>query len=303
MTIGLLDPSLLLKRDNETIVKEYAWILSTCRQYKIRLMPFPEYWNDLWRILGRSLEPNLSVDAKAALRQLRSGGQQHANGLLPIGQDKLGSVWKNGFDVMFDNIDGTSWGPRMAAATLRAVSSGEDVILFCRAIEKRNLQTHLIAQGALAEITRWLLHVQSKTVGRRQILCVHHPRNLVERWTTRFDWRLPSTSDDAGYPFCPPPKWWQKSTKAVDTIRSKMCWVDAHGNGWARPNINSGSGYHWDVYVQNQGFAEKIGLDQLNIVEHGVDPSKKQGKPGWIHHLPENKAGKVDLKKRGWICE
>src|SRR5262249_39297119 len=78
----------------------------------------------------------------------------------------------------------------------------------------RNFASHAAADCTLDEITRWVLHVQPKGIGHRQILCVHHPRNLRERWTARFDWRLPSSSDGARYPFCPPAHWWKGKTPA-----------------------------------------------------------------------------------------
>src|SRR5690606_40189945 len=66
-----------------------------------------------------------------------------------------------------------------------------------------------------------LLHVQPRGVGPRQVLCIHHPRNLRERWTSRFDWRLPTTSDGARYPFCVPRQWWKGSTTAFRTVSDR----------------------------------------------------------------------------------
>lgn len=187
----------------------------------------------------------------------------------------------------------------MEAATLRAVATGEDVVLFVRRIEGRNLHVHRAGNTTLDENTRWVLHVQSSIAGRKQILCVYHPRNITETWSTRFDWRLPR-APDARFPFCAPLFWWLRATPVFDTKQSKPCWIDQHGNGWARPNINSGAGYHWDVYIRNPNHVAAIGLDQINVVQFGAPAG--EGRPGWIHHVPTGKAGKVNEKDRGWSC-
>jgi hypothetical protein len=189
----------------------------------------------------------------------------------------------------------------MASAALRAVESGDDVVVFTRGIEQRDIKYHRSGESTLTEITRWMLHVQSKSRGRRQILCIRHSRNITERWTTRFDWRLPCARDGAGYPFCVPEKWWLQKTLAFKTVESKPCWVDALKNGWARPSTNDGAGHHWDVFIHDQDVAKRIGLDQINVVEVGAPA--KEGDAGWIHHVPEKKSSKVDAKKkRGWTC-
>jgi hypothetical protein len=304
MTIGLIDPALLLERDHQLLRQEIDLILSACRDFNIRVLPFPEYWPDLWRHLGRALEETLppqAQKARQALQQLRVVGQKNASSIVLAGEESIGAVWKNGFEQLFGNIGGTSWTEKMAAATLRAVGTGDDVVLFTRILENRNVTQHRTGETTLLEITRWVLHVQSKAFGRRQVLCVHHPRNISERWTARFDWRLPSPNDGAGYPFCVPGKWWQQATPSFKTIRSKPCWIDRKQNGWARPNINEGSGYHWDVFIENRSLAEAVGLDQINVVEFGAP--QEEGKAGSIHHVPNKKAGKIDLKKRGWTCD
>ena len=63
--------------------------------------------------------------------------------------------------------------------------------------------------------------------------------------------------------------------EAVQTMESRPVWIDGKGYGWARPNINEGSGHHWDVYITDLNIAERIGLAQLNIVEYGA-PSKEK---------------------------
>ncbi|MDC0711748.1 hypothetical protein POL68_24985 [Stigmatella sp. ncwal1] len=186
----------------------------------------------------------------------------------------------------------------MASATLRAIVSGEDVVVLTRRVVGRNLKTHAAGGTTLEENTRWILHVQPKNIGHRQILCVHHPRNLSERWTARFDWRLPAVSDGARYPFCPPDNWWKASTSAIRTISSKPAWIDKRGTGWARPNIPNGAGYHWDVFIRENALEQAVGLSQINVVAFGAPPD--EGAPGQLHHEPGEKAGK--LTGTGWSC-
>lgn len=153
--------------------------------------------------------------------------------------------------------------------------------------------------SSLHENTRWVLHIQPKALGHRQVLFVHHPRNLDLRWTTRFDWRLPAEHDRARYPFCPPPRWWKSSTPAARTVESKPAWVDALGNGWARPAISGGAGYHWDVFISAPSTRRSVGLSQINVVQFGAPEG--EGAPGDLHHVPTDKAGRVN-KDRGWNC-
>jgi hypothetical protein len=99
----------------------------------------------------------------------------------------------------------------------------------------------------------------------------------MDPWTARFDWRLPGSGSGVLYPFVPPVEWWKGSSVAFRTVSSKHAWVDIDGNGWARPNIPNGAGYHWDVYVNTQ-----YGQNQINVVEFGAPQS--EGMPGQIHH-------------------
>jgi hypothetical protein len=210
-----------------------------------------------------------------------------------------GNAWWAGFAQLFGpHALGVSWEEKMARATLRAVFADAHVVILTRRLLGRNLVTHAAGGSTLDESTRWVLHVQPKGIGHRQVLCVHDPRNLRERWTARFDWRLPSSADGARYPFCPPDHWWKGATTAYRTIESKPAWLDRHGNGWARPNIGAGAGYHWDVFIQSHSLQQAVGLPQINVVAFGAPHA--EGNPGWIHHLPADKLGK--LTGTGWSC-
>ena len=190
----------------------------------------------------------------------------------------------------------------MARAAVQAVSNeqGVRVVLLVRRIPERNVRVHRAGNSELWENTRWQLHVQPQQIGHKRILCVHDPRNLYQstKWTSRFDWRLPAESDGGRFPFCPPSFWWKATVDAVRTVSGKPAWVDVRSNGWSRPNIPGGAGYHWDVTIREQGLVNAVGVEHINVVEFGAPSS--EGSPGDIHHVPNDVAGQIDY--RGWRC-
>ena len=297
--IGILDPALFLVRDECDVVMCIEFVLRACEEHNIELTPLKEYWVPLWKDLGNELECNLTPRGKRALQQLRRlapNNDEHINQLATAAN----VAWRNGFTDLFGPpyLD-QSWAERMALAVIRGVLSKQTVVMFCRRVLNRNLVIHAVGNSTLHENKRWFLYVQpSGGLGPIQVLCVHHPRNLHEKWTARFDWRLPHIADGARYPFCVPNDWWKGKTISFRTIASKHSWLDANGNGWARPNINEGAGYHWDVYLRNEALKDRIGVDQINIVEYGAPAS--EGCPGYLHHIPSDKEGAV--KDSGWSC-
>ena len=294
--IGILDPTFLLARSESEIVEDINLVLLTCQRFKIELAPLGEYWPDMWSEFGRKLEKILSPQGKRTLQALRQAAPKTDHHILALSPN-AGTAWRRGFTDLFGSppLD-PAWSERMALAVIRAISSDRDTVVLCRRIIGRNFVVHRSANCTLDENRRWLLYVQPSGIGPRKVLCIHHPRNLTERWTARFDWRLPTISDGARYPFCVPSHWEKGSTQAFRTISSKPAWVDARGNGWARPNINNGAGYHWDVYIHDQQKRLEIGVDQLNIVEYG----SPEGQPGFLHHIPSDKQS--ILRDKGWEC-
>lgn len=296
--IGLLDPALFLPRSDQDVERDLNLVLRACREHAIRLVQIDEYWRDLWTDFARPLERQLGPSARRALQELRKSAVT-SNEYVPPLAPAAGKAWWAGFAQLFgDRALGVSWEEKMARATLRAVVADEDVVVLTRRIAGRNLASYVVGGSALDETTRWMLHVQPKGIGHRQILCVHHPRNVRERWTARFDWRLPTSSDGGRYPFCPPKHWWKGATPAHRTVESKPAWLDRHGNGWARPNIAQGAGYHWDVFIQSPALQQAVGLLQINVVEFGAPA--REGKPGELHHVPTAKLGKPT--GIGWSC-
>lgn len=297
--IGLLDPALLLPRSDREVERDLALVIRTCREHAIELTPLDEYWPDLWIELARPLEPQLGPSARRALHELRKRAESSRLHVAELAPD-AGKAWWAGFSQLFgvQALGGRSWEHRMARATLRAVVADPRVVVLTRRARGRNLSVHAAGGSTLDVTTRWVLHVQPRGIGHRQVLCVHHPRNVREPWTTRFDWRLPSATDGARYPFCPPEKWWKGATQSHRTIESKPAWIDKHGNGWARPNIPQGAGYHWDVFIHAPSLQEVVGLRQINVVEFGAPPS--EGRVGHLQHVPTAKQGKPT--DTGWSC-
>jgi hypothetical protein len=214
--IGLLDPALFLPRSDPEVERDLDRVIRTCREHAIQLVPLDEYWRDLWTDFARPLERQLGPSARRAVQQLRKLAEASTL-YAPALSSGAGKAWWAGFSQLFGpQALGAPWEEKMACATLRAVIADREVVMLTRRVPGRNLAAHAAAGSTLDETTRWILHVQPKGIGHRQILCVHHPRNLRERWTARFDWRLPSSSDGARYPFCPPASWWKARRRRTE---------------------------------------------------------------------------------------
>ncbi len=288
--IAILDPALFAVR-GDVRVGELDAINLMCRRDGLRIPRLSEYWDPLWTEFGRPFEQSLPAQAKHALQQLRANGSD--DGDIPAFDDA--KVWRRGFSQMFGSLH-SDWMKRMALAIARAASTEQPVVLLTRKVVGRNTQLRVAGGTTLEEITRWVVYVQPKRVGPKSVPCVHHPRNLIHRWTTRLDWRLPAREDSARYPFCPPLQWSIHTTQVCRTVESKPAWVDCQGNGWARPNIAGGVGNHWDVFIRVPTLEQRIGLSQINVVEFG----SPEGRVGDIHHVPADK--KPYLKDVGWSC-
>ncbi|MGP8201289.1 MAG: hypothetical protein ACLQU4_17500 [Limisphaerales bacterium] len=82
--LGLIDPALLLPRpraEEESLRNDIDEVVKSCRNHSIDLLPFDEYWPDLWLTLGRELERLLSPRSKLSLLGLRekadTGKERH----------------------------------------------------------------------------------------------------------------------------------------------------------------------------------------------------------------------------------
>ncbi|MCK6515559.1 hypothetical protein L6R46_10970 [Myxococcota bacterium] len=209
-------------------------------------------------------------------------------------------VW--GFRQLFDGQPGldAAWTDRMSKVLAQAASTGEETVLLARLRVNRNLRRHQSQDSTLDEPTRWRLLLRaSGWDGPRSVYCVQRRRHVDQPWTTRFDHRLPCEADGATYPFCPPDDWRSSRRAAVKTHLSKPAFIDALGHAWARPNISSGAGYHWDVFLPEGALTTAIGLDQLNIVAFGAPTAELA--PGSVHHTPAKKESKFNDKAR-WRC-
>ncbi|MBF0427764.1 MAG: hypothetical protein HQL94_02475 [Magnetococcales bacterium] len=281
MTIALLDPAFFLSRSDDELRRDLDDIIKICRDHSLRLPPIPEYW-DYLQLLARPLETVSGPITKRAFMVIR---QISAKSNLEFNQQpNVGSYWQKGFKVLFNTsmFPNQPWHRRMATAILRALATGERVVLLVRKINGRNVSMHASPNnGSLEEITRWSLYVRAANAQRpTRIACCHHSRNLSEEWTTRYNWQLPAPSDGGSHPFCVPDQWWMGRHSACSGFQ----WVDRFNNQWGRPaNIPCGKGNHWDVQLCNQ-YAQLMHRSYLNIIDY---PSKVLGKPsGDIHHTP-----------------
>ena len=285
--IGIIDPALFLPREEQSIVHELDTVIESCRKNNVRLVGFKEYWTPLWMELGRQLSLTYGPNVRSILHELQKR-EEPDNGLR---LRTAAEAWKRGFTQLFGIPElSPAWENRIASAMLRAAQMDNTVILFTRRMKGRNLTSHSASDVTLDENTRWILHLSLEGLGARQVRCVYHSRNLIHPWTSRFDWRLPAESDGGKYPFVPPEQWWKGSVESIRTVCSKPCWLDKEKNGWARPNIVRGAGEHWDLFIRDKNQQTEIGLSQINVVQY---PHKSKT-PGNIHHIPTDKAGKLN---------
>ena len=144
--IGLVDPAFLLKRPSQhadrEVLEDLDFIIDICRRNAVTLVPFEEYWPEMWRLFGRDLERSLrDPQTKQALNELRRLSTRAVSVPPPVKLD--GVVWRRGFAQLFAWTPlGLDWEERMARAALRAVASGEQVILLVRRVSDRNLRIH-----------------------------------------------------------------------------------------------------------------------------------------------------------------
>jgi hypothetical protein len=297
--IAVLDPAWFVARDpgpeNErALADDLGAVLALLRRSGARLVAAEDYWPPLWKELVQPLERRFP-SVRVQLGELRKLGVPRT---LPT-LDRSHRVW--GFEPMFGHpCLGGEWADRMAKAVLRLAlgHAEEPLLLVAREVGGRNVVEHKAGHSVILESTRWRLYVQPGTAQPVAVPAVRSIRQIEVPWTARYDWRLPGAEDGARYPFCPPLKWWKRDVRAVGTHTSKPCFLDGRGDGWARPNIPKGAGYHWDVFLSSPELHDRIGVDQINVVAFGGPAS--EGKAGDLHHVPQDKVGAV--RDLGWTC-
>ena len=173
----------------------------------------------------------------------------------------------------------------------------EDVAVLCNHIEGRNARERSSGGVELIEVTRWRLYAALQGRSPAAVRWIARPRHVEAPFSIRMDGRLPAAPCPGAHPFCLPPGWERRSTRVWAVHSARPCWIDAQGNAWARPA--TGGGYHWDVYLKAPALHQRIGLNPINVTQHGAPPG--QGQPGDLHHVPTGKQGR--LKDRsGWSC-
>ena len=295
--IGIVDPALFLSEqpgklapgEEERLDRLLRCVVRVHTEFRLTLPALPSYIDKLKREMLAPLQKIATTRQFQATLDYFRASLVSAN--LPRPEHL--TIW--GLKELFtwSRLD-PGWLVELERTLALAINSHEPIVLLTRYVEGRNLRIHRVARCELEEKTRWRIRVQRNLADPRPVDCVRDPRNIRVPWTIRYDERLPAAEDQARYPFYPPAAWDDETTPAYRTRQSKPAWIDAGGNAWVRPA--TGGGYHWDVFVGNSGLAEKLGLDQLNIVQ--FDAPLSEGKPGHIHHVPEDK--KSRLRDLGW---
>ena len=257
----------------------------------VRSVGTTHVWDKLYSDAIRPISKRLTPATLGALDRLR------AHALAGRGLPEPRGIGQcNGARVMFTN---SGWLPIMERVLFACALANEPVYLIVARILGRNIEDRSADGVELHEVTRFRLHLTVKGAPPRAVECVSRARHVNVPWSARLDARLPDALlDGARCPFCPPKDWQRFRTTVWRTRESRPCWLDAHGGAWARPR--TGGAYHWDVYLENRSLVERIGLDQLNIVEFGAPPA--QGKVGALHHVPSGKKARIRDNDPSWEC-
>jgi hypothetical protein len=304
--IAILDPALFRYASPSTkelsvLLRILADVERVLRRYDARVPNVEWYWAELQRQFVRPL-----LQAAHSLQPVKPEEQQVVRGLLAAVDslrsrakyvqfaDPIGPVKTWGVKPLFEWIS-PDWHQIMRRVLLGCVTAEEDMLLVVRLVEGRNLQTIRHGHACIYVKTRWRVSIQHAGKTTR-IPCVRNLRNLDVPWTCRLDEHLPSTSERASHPFCPPARWDRRDTVVQGTHTSVPAWLDRLGNGWAPPS--TGGGYHWDVFLVH-GLEEQIGLSPINVTRWGGPP--EQGSSGDLHHVPSKKRSRLRTEA-GWSC-
>lgn len=254
-------------------------------------------WFDaIYQNEARALKDVAQRPLKQALARLREHRKQGRK--LPA-TELAGKIW--GVPLMADWVKfGRPWRTELervlAASVHTATQEQVPVVFLCHRIEGRNARDQSSEDVELLEVLRWRLTAALRGAPTMTVPCVGKRRHLDVPWTRRMDDRLPDRHGPGRHPYCPPRRWMNSQTKVWATHQSRPCWLDAHGQWWARPG--TGGGYHWDVYL-NANEATRIGLSQINVTQYGA--SAGQGEPGDLHHVPTKKRHLL-RETAGWRC-
>lgn len=300
--IGILDPALFLMErpgalqpgEDQALDRLLRDVARVCRDYALRF-PTPKSY-------AERLKRELLVPLQRATRErtLLQSLDFFRDVLRPERLVTGAELEAWGLRELFAGLRlGDGWLGEMERVVAMNIGAGEPIVLLTRFFEGRNLRRHAVDRCELLEKTRWRVRTRIRGGALVDMPCVRNVRNMQLTWTVRYDERLPAVEDDARYPFCPPEQWCSDEPRGVRAWRThlgKPAWIDGHGNAWVRPS--TGGGHHWDVFVHSVDVRQKLGLDQLNIVEFGAPD--REGKAGHVHHVPTDKQSR--FRDRGWSC-
>lgn len=316
--IAILDPALFITRapegpldpeEQEELLHVFEGVIGVMKETRATLPGDDWYWGPLTReflgplsrrLVERGVRPSRLQQALQTLlsyKLVRGFPDRPTKGVTKLwGVKALYAKWD--WCPSWRGCVSPDWLSVMERVLIGAVQQG-DVVLLTRFLVGRNVHEHADRKCVLREKDPWRCYAHVPGHPPRGVPCLANVRNRRVPWTTRFDERLP---DSGKFPFCPPPQWWRRKgrDRGVDawrTLRSKPCWMDRFGNGWAQPV--TGGIYHWDVFIEDVNQQEEAGLDALNVVAWGTTEAGKI--PGQIHHVPEDKAGRLK-PSAGWTC-
>jgi hypothetical protein len=296
--IAVLDPALLLtsvaegplpEQEEQELAALVDAVRRICREQRVRIPAADWYWGKLRADLLRPLQKRVR---EPRLREGLDAWQRHTHDIALAGTPTTGKTKLYGVTPLFGWHRLPGWLDVMRRVLIGCAQLDEPTVLITRLFLGRNMEQRSVQHSTLIVKTRWRLYLHVPGKAPRHVHCVRSPRNLAVPWTTRFDEKLP---DRGTYPFCPPPRWWRRDVEAYRTVESKPAWVDRNGTGWAQPT--TGGDHHWDVFIQDPGLREAVGVNPINVVAWGNTEGKT---PGDIHHMKKEQRGR--FLGGGWTC-
>jgi hypothetical protein len=221
MAFVLLDPDLFAPtQSTQDFEERLVTTASILRHPLLRGAVIPtgtssvSYWSTLYRTRLRGAPR--TTTASVALREITS----RATGSLTDPPPSATGISGRLYAVNALYPAGHAFEREMAAMIGAAVAARQETFL----VVERNIVRHGTAgQPGLSERWPWRVFAAVAGAPPMSVPCIHHPRNIDTRWSTKYDLRLPSASDGGRCPFCPPHAWARAKTQAWRAAHGRPC--------------------------------------------------------------------------------
>jgi len=293
--IAIVDPAVFRADDTNGLEKRVRELLELLRATGAHLPePSEAYWIEIDARFLAAIRTHPSRSLKFAIQEL----QRHtAMQIAPLPDVHAhGEAW--GFNTVFAWAHSNDF-PLEHIEELLIRCILHELPVFVVSADVDGLNCSLVTHGDSAPIVVrnvWQITVRLNGRQTRIVEVLRSIRNLQVTWTQRYDEDLPSDDLGGSYPYCPPKRWWLRTTSPDSVTDSKPGFRDYWGNGWTRPT--QGGSEHWDVHIHHPDHLESVGLQEINVLSFG----QSNGVPGDIHHMPKKKKAKF-RQNSSWSCE